>query len=190
MSVKLVVAITGASGAIYGARLLLALKKLRVESFLIVSRAAQLTLKYETGYSLDGLKRLADHVYEEEDMAAPISSGSFKHDGMIIAPCSTKTLSAVANGYEANLVSRAAMVCLKERRRLVLLIRESPFSLIHLKNMTEATLAGAIVVPASPSFYNRPASIEEMVDQVVGRLLDLFGIEHGLTKRWSGPPEG
>lgn len=186
---RFVVAITGASGSIYGVRLLQMMNKIGLESHLIVSRAAMLTLRHETGLEADEVKRMATHSYEEEELDAPVASGSFKHDGMMICPCSTKTLSSIATGYEANLVSRAAMVSLKERRKLLLLIRETPLSYIHIRNMLEASLAGAIIMPASPSFYTKPGSIEEMIDQVAGRVLDVMGVEHEMIKRWKGAKE-
>ncbi|MEM0074780.1 MAG: UbiX family flavin prenyltransferase [Nitrososphaerota archaeon] len=186
---KLVVAITGASGAIYGVRLLYALKTLGIERHVILSKAGEMTLKYETGMDSSSIKELASRYYDESEIDAPISSGSFKTEGMIIAPCSTKSLASIAHGLEINLTSRAAMVTLKERRRLLLLLRETPLTIIHIKNMLAAAEAGAIIMPASPSFYSKPKTIEQMVDQTVGRILDLFGVEHQLVKRWKGKEE-
>jgi len=185
--VRFVVGITGASGAVYGVRVLEMLKELNIESHAIISKAASLTLQFETGKKVDEVKKLASVSYDEEELSAPVASGSFKHDGMMIVPCSTKTLSAIATGYESNLIARAAMVTLKERRRLLLLLRETPLSIIHIKNMLEASNAGAIIMPASPSFYTMPSSVDEMVTQVAGRVLDIMGVEHELIKRWSGP---
>jgi 4-hydroxy-3-polyprenylbenzoate decarboxylase len=184
--VKFVVGITGASGAVYGVRVLEMLKELNIESHAIISRAASLTLQYETGKTVDEVKKLATESYDEEELSAPMASGSFRHDGMMIVPCSTKTLSAIATGYESNLISRAAMVSLKERRKLLLLLRETPLSIIHIKNMLEAATAGAIIMPASPSFYTMPSSVNEMVTQLAGRVLDVMGVEHDMIKRWAG----
>ncbi|MEM0118420.1 MAG: UbiX family flavin prenyltransferase [Conexivisphaerales archaeon] len=183
---KFVVAITGASGSVYGIRVLEMLKELKIETHTIISKAAQLTLTYETGKKMEAVKKLASFFYEEDELDAPMASGSFKHDGMMIVPCSTKTLSAIATGYESNLIARAAMVTLKERRKLLLLLRETPLTIIHIKNMLEAATAGAIIMPASPSFYTMPSSVDEMVSQVAGRVLDVMGVQHELIKRWKG----
>lgn len=183
---KFVVAITGASGAIYGVRVLEMLNKLGIESILIVSKAAALTLYYETGKRVNEVKKLASASYEETELSAPVASGSFKHDGMMIVPCSSKTLAAIASGYESNLIVRAAMVTLKERRKLLLLLRETPLSIIHIRNMMEAANAGAIIMPASPSFYTLPSSVDDMINHIAGRVLDIMGVEHELIKRWKG----
>lgn len=184
---RLVVAITGATGAVYGVRLLRQLAATPgVETHLVVSDAAALTLREEVGLQRRDVEALAHVVHRNRDIGASIASGSFQSDGMIVAPCSMKTLAAVAHGLSDNLIARAADVALKERRRLVLMVRETPLNLAHLRNMTAVTEMGAIVFPPLPSFYQQPRSIEEMVDHTVGRVIDLFGIEHGLAPRWGG----
>ena len=183
---QVIVAITGASGATYGVRLLRALKEAGVAVHLTITPAGEINLKLETGMTADQLSGFAEHVYSSEDLAAPISSGSFPIDGMVIVPCSMKTVAAVANGYSDNLITRAADVTLKERRTLILVPRETPLSQIHLKNMLTLARAGAIILPASPGFYHTPKKIEELVDHVVGRILDSLHIEHALYKRWTG----
>ena len=184
---RLVVAITGATGAVYGVRLLQTLAATPgIETHLVVSDAAALTLHQEAGLQRRQVEALAHVVHKNRDVGAAIASGSFQTDGMVIAPCSMKTLAAVALGLSDNLIARAADVVLKERRRLVLMVRETPFNLAHLRNMTAVTEMGGIVFPPLPSFYHRPASIEEMVDHTVARVLDLFGVEHALAPRWSG----
>ena len=184
---RLIVAITGATGAIYGVRLLQQLSATPgVETHLVVSDAASLTLHQEVGMQKRDVEALAHVVHRNRDVGASIASGSFQTDGMIIAPCSMKTLASVAHGLSDNLVARAADVVLKERRRLVLMVRETPFNLAHLRNMTAVTEMGGIVFPPLPSFYHRPASIDEMVDHTVARVIDLFGIEHALAPRWAG----
>ena len=185
-SKRLIVDITGASGVVYGVRLLRMLQPLdEVETHLVVSDAARLTLRHEMDMDVDQLNVLADNVHEVDDMAAPIASGSFDCAGMVIAPCSMKTLSAVANGFGDNLIARAADVVLKERRRLVLLVRETPLNLAHLRNMQAVTEMGGIVYPPSPAFYCRPLSIEDMVDQTDRRVLELVGIHDNRMARWS-----
>jgi len=184
---RFIVAITGASGAIYGVRALDALRSFAdVESHLVLSPSAARTLREETSLSLDAVRGLADVVHQPKDIGASIASGSFRTEGMMIAPCSVKTLSAIAHSYADGLVARAADVCLKERRRVVLLFRETPLHAGHIDLMAQATRLGAIVMPPVPSFYNRPASIDEMVNQTVGRMLDLFGLESSLITRWTG----
>jgi len=183
---RIVVAMTGASGAIYGIRLLEALRDEPVETHLVMSQWARKTIAWETDYRATAVAKLATVVYAEDEMGAPIASGSFPTDGMVVAPCSMKSLAAIATGYCENLIHRAADVALKERRTLVLLVREAPLSIIHLENMLRAARAGAIVSPPVPAFYARPRSIEEMVDHTVGRLLDHFGVERGLVRRWRG----
>lgn len=183
---RLLVGISGASGAIYGIRLLELLKGSGIETHLIVSRAARLTLSYETDISLADVEALATVVYSEQDVGAACSSGSFKTLGMIVAPCSIKTMAEIASGATSNLVSRAADVCLKERRRLLLLLRETPLHLGHIRSMAAVTEAGAIVYPPVPAFYARPKSLEEMIDHTLGRALDLFDIDLGTVRRWSG----
>jgi 4-hydroxy-3-polyprenylbenzoate decarboxylase len=188
---RLVVAITGATGAVYGVRLLQQLSATPgIETHLVVSDAAVLTLHQETGLQRRDVEALAHVVHKNRDIGASIASGSFQSDGMIIAPCSMKTLASVALGISDNLIARAADVMLKERRRLVLMVRETPFNLAHLRNMTSVTEMGGIVFPPLPSFYHKPASIEEMVDHTVGRVIDLFGIEHALAPRWAGMKPG
>jgi 4-hydroxy-3-polyprenylbenzoate decarboxylase len=184
---RLVVAITGATGAVYGVRLLQHLRQLPgVETHLIVSDAAVLTLHQETGLQRKEVEALAHVVHKQDNVGASIASGSFQTDGMVIAPCSMKTLASVAHGLSDNLIARAADVTLKERRRLVLMVRETPFNLAHLRNMTAVTEMGGIVFPPLPSFYHKPQSIDEMVDHTVARVIDLFGIRHDLAPRWNG----
>jgi 4-hydroxy-3-polyprenylbenzoate decarboxylase len=184
---RIVIAITGATGAVYGVRLLQHLQHLAgIETHLIVSDAAVLTLHQETGLQRREVDALAHVVHKVRDVGASIASGSFQSDGMVIAPCSMKTLASVAHGLSDNLIARAADVVLKERRRLVLMVRETPFNLAHLRNMTAVTEMGGIIFPPLPSFYHNPQSIEEMVDHTVARVIDLFGIEHALAPRWAG----
>ena len=184
---RLIVAITGATGAIYGVRLLQHLQHLPgVETHLLVSDAAVLTLHQETGLQRRDVEAFADVVHKVRDIGASIASGSFQSDGMVVAPCSMRTLASVAHGLSDNLITRAADVVLKERRRLVLMVRETPFNLAHLRNMTAVTEMGGIIYPPLPGFYHKPQSIEEMVDHTVGRVIDLFGIDHALTPRWHG----
>jgi 4-hydroxy-3-polyprenylbenzoate decarboxylase len=184
---RLVVAITGATGAVYGVRLLEKLRAMPdVESHLVLTEAAVLTLHQETGLQKKEVEALADVVYSHREIGAAIASGSFQHEGMVIAPCSMKTLAAVAHAYSDNLVTRAADVTLKERRRLVLMVRETPFNLAHLRNMTAVTEMGGIVFPPLPAFYHRPQSIAEMVDHTAARVLDLFGLEDPSAPRWDG----
>jgi 4-hydroxy-3-polyprenylbenzoate decarboxylase len=182
----LIVGITGASGAIYGFRLLELLRACGVETHLIVSRAAQTTLAYETNLKLADLERLATVVYSNADIGAACSSGSFPTRGMVIVPCSIKTMSEIATGNTANLISRAADVVLKERRRLVLMLRETPFHLGHIRTMAAVTEAGAIIYPPVPAFYALPKTIAEMVDHTLARMLDLFDIDVGKAHRWTG----
>jgi flavin prenyltransferase len=183
---RLVVGITGASGAIYGIRLLERLRELDVETHLVVTSWARVTIEHETGYTLAQAKALADVTYGEGDQAAAISSGSFLTHGMVVAPCSTKTLAAIANGFSHNLVARAADVTLKERRRLVLVVRESPLSAIHLRNMLTLAEMGVSICPPVPAFYNKPASIDDIVDQTVVRVLDQLELNVSTPARWTG----
>ncbi len=183
---KIVLGITGASGAIFGIRTLEALRALEIETHLIVSKWARSTIAHETPMPLEELEKLASIVHHPDNQAAPVSSGSFKTDGMIIAPCSMKTLAAVRAGFGDSLICRAADVHLKERRKLVLLARESPFSEIHLENMLALSRMGAVIFPPIPAFYNRPASVDQIVDHIVGRVLDQFGLDMPGLKRWSG----
>ncbi|HBS34553.1 MAG TPA: 3-octaprenyl-4-hydroxybenzoate carboxy-lyase [Parvularcula sp.] len=183
-SPRIVVAVTGASGVIYGKRCLEALKEAGAETHLIVSKAAEITLRYELGIGAGDLEPLAAVRYAPGDIGAAIASGSFRAEAMIVAPCSIKTMSEIATGVTATLISRAADVMLKERRRLVLMVRETPFHLGHLRTMTALTEMGAIIAPPLPSFYIEPTSVSELVDQSVGRVLDLVGIDSPLTRRW------
>jgi flavin prenyltransferase len=181
---KITVAITGASGVQYGVRLLETLRDLQVETQLIVTKTGQDLLGIETQYSLNYVTSLADKTYEETDLSASISSGSNISNGMVIIPCSMKTLGSIANGISSNLVTRAADVCLKERRQLILVVRETPLSGIHLNNMLKLSNCGAVILPASPGFYTRPTTIEEFIDSLVARVLDLLQLEHSLSQRW------
>jgi 4-hydroxy-3-polyprenylbenzoate decarboxylase len=181
---RMVVGISGASGFIYGVRLLELLRGLDVETHLIISRAALLTMTHETHYKLADVSALAATTHRCDDLAAGIASGSFRTMGMIVAPCSMKTLAEIANGMSLGLISRAADVTLKERRPLVLLARETPLTLAHLRNMTAVTEMGAIVAPPVPAFYTRPQSLEQVIDHTLGRVLDLFGLETGTVTRW------
>lgn len=184
---RLIIAITGASGAIYGLRLLRILNNIEsAETHLVISDAGKLTLQHELGMSPEELSLLADRVYDINDMGATIASGSFRSAGMIVAPCSMRTLSAVAHGYCDNLVTRAADVVLKERRRLVLMARETPLNLAHIRNMEAVTEMGGIIYPPLPAFYCHPVSIDEMVDQTVRRVLELFGITDENLIQWPG----
>ncbi|GAB3662176.1 UbiX family flavin prenyltransferase [Ramlibacter alkalitolerans] len=181
---RLVVGISGASGSIYGLRLLAMLRQLDVESHLVLSNSAQVTLGHESDVGVDELRAMADHSYAQADIGASIASGSFRTLGMVVAPCSIRTLSEIATGVTSSLLTRAADVALKERRRLVLMVRETPLHLGHLRSMAAVTEAGAIVYPPVPAFYARPATLEEMVDQTLGRVLDLFGLESPSVRRW------
>ena len=186
----LIVALTGASGTIYGVRLLQVLKELGVETHGIVTSAAVANLKLEMSLNEEHLDKLCTKMYDERDIGANLASGSFLTQGMVIIPCSTRTLAGVAHGLSDNLVLRAAEVCLKERRKLVLVQRETPLSLIHLRNMVSAAEAGAIILPAMPGFYHRPNDIQALVDHVVGKVLDAFAIQHSLFRRWTGEQAG
>ena len=184
---RLIIAITGATGSVYGVRLLEVLRDLPdIETHLMVSEAGVLNLHQEMDFKRKDVEALADVVHNVRDVGASIASGSFLSDGMIIAPCSMKTLASVAHGMSDNLITRAADVVLKERRRLVLMVRETPFNLAHLRNMTSVTEMGGIIFPPLPGFYQRPQSISEMVDHTVGRVLDMFAVPHQLTPRWQG----
>jgi 4-hydroxy-3-polyprenylbenzoate decarboxylase len=182
--VKLIVGISGATGVIYGVRILELLKQHGAETHLLVTDMGKATIAAETDYTLGYIEKLSTHVHNIRDLAASISSGSFRTDGMIVAPCSVRTLSAVANCANDNLLTRAADVCLKERRKLVLLFRESPLHAGHCQLMLDAVRNGAILMPPAPVFYTRPQSIADLVDQTVGRVLDLWGIEIPGLKRW------
>lgn len=182
----LVVAITGASGVIYGIEMLRVLKELGQETHLILSEAAGLSLSLETKHSIDDIKSLAPVVYSNKDVGAAVASGSFRTRGMIVAPCSIKTLSAIANSFTYNLIVRAADVTLKERRPLVLMVRETPLHKGHLDLMSQAAECGAIILPPMPAFYHRPETIMDIIHQSIGKALDQVGIEHRLFKRWTG----
>jgi len=183
----LIVGITGASGVIYGIRLLEVLSRNKeVETHLIISEAGEKIIRYETDRKVEQVKALADYYYDIHDIGAKLASGSFKRNGMVVAPCSMKTLSALANSYADNLLTRSADVTIKEGKRLVLLLRESPLHLGHLRNMGNLAEMGAIVFPAAPAFYHKPQTIQELIDQVLGKVLDIFDIEHNLSQRWSG----
>ena len=183
---RLIVAISGASGFIYGYRLLQLLQGSDIDVHLVLSRAALITMGAETDLKLSQVTALATQVHKNEDIGACVASGSYKTLGMVIAPCSMKTLAEIANGIGSTLISRAADVMLKERRRLVLMARATPLTLTHLRNMLTVTEMGAIVTPPVPAFYTRPASLDEMVDHSLGRALDLFDIEVNTVKRWQG----
>ena len=186
MPKRLIIGLTGATGTIYGVRLLERLRELDVETHLVISRWAAHTLAHETPYSREHVESLATVVYPPGDMGAAISSGSFKTDGMIIAPCSAKTLAAIAHGFGDNLIHRAADVVLKERRRLLLAVREAPLSDIHLENMLKLSRMGAVILPPVPAFYNHPRTIDDVVDHTVARMLDSFGLEVRDAVRWAG----
>jgi len=181
---RIIIGISGSSGIIYGIRLLEVLKTLSIETHLVVSKAAQLTRAYETDLSAADLKALADVYHPYTDISASIASGSYKTLGMIIAPCSMKSLGEIAHGIAGNLLTRAADVVLKERRRLVLMPRESPLHLGHLQNMVSVTQMGGIICPPIPAFYHKPQNVLELVNESVGRVLDLFDLETGLVRRW------
>ena len=186
MKQRLIVAITGASGTIYGVRILEALKAANIESHLVMSDSAKLTMAAETDYKPGEVEEMADVVHSAKNVGATISSGSFNSMGMVIAPCSIRTLSEIASGVTSSLVSRAADVVLKERRKLVLLVRETPLHAGHLRSMSQVTEYGAIVMPPVPAFYARPQTLDKMVNHTVGRALDLFGIGNSLVTRWGG----
>ena len=187
---RIVVGITGATGAVYAVRLLQRLRESRAETHLVASPAGVLNVHHELGLDRRALEALADTAYSPGDVGAAIASGSFTTDAMIVAPCSMKSLAAIAHGLSDNLLTRAADVTLKERRRLVLMVRETPFNLAHLRNMTAATEMGAVVFPPLPAFYHRPQTIDELVDDTVERVLSMIGIEQAEPKSWSGLPTG
>lgn len=181
---RLIVGISGASGVLYGIRLLGMLRRLSVESHLIISRSAEVTLAHETELKLADIRQMADVCYAAHDIAAPVSSGSFRTLGMVIAPCSIRTMSEIATGVTSSLLSRAADVVLKERRRLVLMVRETPLHLGHLRTLATLAELGAIIAPPVPALYARPPSIEAMIDHTLGRVLDLFDLDCGSLRRW------
>jgi 4-hydroxy-3-polyprenylbenzoate decarboxylase len=181
---ELIIGISGASGVRYGIRLLEILQKTEIRTHLIMTKAAEGIIREETDLSPESVKKSAAFVYDEDDFYAPIASGSYKTAGMIIAPCSMKTLGQIANGISDNLMARAADVCLKEERKLILMTRETPLSLIHLENMVRIKKAGGTILPACPGFYGRPETIDDLFDIMAGRALDLAGIENDVYKRW------
>ncbi len=181
---KLVIGITGSTGAIYGIRLLETLKRLDVETHLIVSKWGEKCISMETGLTFDYVKSLATNISDEKNMASSVSSGTHRIDGMIVAPCSMKTLSAIANGYDDTLVARAAGVTIKESRKLILMVRETPLSAIHLENMLKLARLGIVILPPVTEFYTKPESIDDIINHGVGKCLDQFGLEHDLYPRW------
>jgi 4-hydroxy-3-polyprenylbenzoate decarboxylase len=185
VKVRLIIAITGASGVIYGKRLLEVLQNKKIETHLIISEAAEKIIKHELEVTKEEIEKLASHVYSVDDLTAPIASGSFKTDAMIIIPCSMKTLAGIAHGYAENLILRAADVMLKEKRKLILVPRETPLNIVHLRNMLELAKQGVTIAPAMPAYYHKPKSVSDIVDYVVGKVLDCLEIEHTLFKRWA-----
>lgn len=186
----IIIGITGATGAIYGIRLLEVLSAIKdIETHLVISAAGEKTITHETSWRVGDVKKLASSAYDVDDIDAPIASGSFRRDGMIIAPCTIKTMSAVANSYSENLLVRAADVTLKERKKLVVVVRETPLHLGHLRNMERLTEMGAIILPPMPAFYHQPQTVRDIVDHTVGKMLDVFDIKHNLFRRWSGYKE-
>lgn len=184
---RIIVGISGASGAIYGLRLLEELKKAGVQTHLIISAWARETIRLETDYTIEQAEALAGAIYDPHDQGAAVSSGSYRTDGMVVAPCSMKTLAGIAHGYSDSLLLRAADVCLKEQRKLILLPRETPLNPIHLENMLILARLGVVILPPVPAFYHRPRTAGEIVDQTVGRVLDHLGVEHQLSRRWKEP---
>lgn len=190
MTRRIVVAISGASGAIYGIRALETIRADRdIELHLVVSSGAKATIAYETDRTVDDVMKLADVVHDEKDLAASLASGTFRTDGMLVAPCSIRTMASIANALNDNLIVRAADVHLKERRTLVLMVRETPLNANHLRLMHELTLAGAVILPPVPGFYQKPKTLMDLVDHSVGKALDQLGVEHALFERWSGIKE-
>ncbi len=181
---KLVIGLTGSSGILYGVRILEVLKEYSINVHLIMSEWAKKCLSLETDYDLNFVKSLAENYSDDLNMASSVSSGTHRTDGMIIIPCSMKTLSSIANGYEGSLISRAAGVTMKESRKLVIVPRETPLTSIHLENMLKLSRAGVVILPAMPGFYNRPKTVDEIINHLIGKCLDQFGIEHKLFKRW------
>jgi len=181
---RLIVAITGATGAIYGIEILRELKKQNIESHLIISKWARVTIELETDYSVEEIVNMADFHYDEDNLAAAISSGSFQCDGMIVAPCSMKTLAGIAHGFTDDLIIRAADVSIKEKRKLVLMVRETPLNPIHLENMLKLSQIGVIISPPVPAFYAQPNSLDEMIHHTIGRVLDQLGVHMDTIKRW------
>lgn len=180
----LIIGITGASGAIYGVRLLEVLNKLQIKTHLIMSNWGTRTIQLETSYSLEDVKGLATVTYERDNLAARVASGSFRTAGMVVAPCSMKTLAGIASGYSDNLITRAADITIKEGKKLILLPRETPLSPIHLENMLKLAKLGVVMMPPLPAFYNLPKTLDDIIDHTVGRVLDHLQIQHQLVKRW------
>ena len=189
MTKKIIVGISGASGAIYGIKILEALKKQGVETHLVISTWGEYTIKEETSYTLEDVKALATKCYDEKDMAAKISSGSFQIDGMVVVPCSMKTLAGIVSGFSDDLIMRAADVSLKERRKVILAVRETPLSRIHIENMLKATDAGAMIMPPVPAFYIKPESLDEIIEQSIARIMDHLGVPLPNVKRWRADDE-
>jgi 4-hydroxy-3-polyprenylbenzoate decarboxylase len=186
----LIIGITGASGVIYGIRLLEVLSTRKdIETHLLISKAGEINITYETSWQIEDIKALADFSYDINDMGARLASGSFKSDGMIVIPCTIKTMSALANSYSDNLLTRAGDVALKERRKLILVVRETPLHLGHIRNMERLSEMGAIILPPVPSFYHRPKTIQDIINHTLGKILDILGIEHNLFPRWPGLPD-
>lgn len=183
---RLVVGITGASGAIYGKRLLDVLRNKKIETHLIISRAAEKVIEHELEIAKRDMEKIATYAYKVDDLSAPILSGSFKTNGMVVIPCSMKTLAGILHGYSDNLILRAADVTLKEKRRLVLVPRETPLNIVHLRNMLELAKQGVIILPAMPAYYHKPENVGSLAEYVVGKVLDVLEIEHALFKRWQG----
>jgi 4-hydroxy-3-polyprenylbenzoate decarboxylase len=183
-NLKIVVGLTGSSGVIYGVRFLQALFKLGIETHLVLSKWARKNIEIETDERIDEILKIVSHSYNETDMAAAISSGSFRTNGMVIIPCSMKTMSSIANGYDDNLISRAASVTIKENRKLVIVPRETPLSKIHLSNMLKLSEIGVIILPAMPGFYHKPKTIEDLIAHIIGKTLDQFEIKNNAFTRW------
>lgn len=181
---RMIVAMSGASGVIYGVRLLQVLKDKKIETHFTLTNWAEKNIEFETDFTVEQVKKIATYTYDVNDLSAPIASGSFPSSGMVIIPCSTKTLAAIANGYSQNLIHRSAEVMLKERRPLIVCPRETPLNLIHLENMLKLAKAGATIFPLTPPFYHKPRTIDDLINQVVGKILDLFKIEFKLFKHW------
>jgi flavin prenyltransferase len=183
----LIIGITGATGVIYGIRLLEVLSEIHeVETHLVISEAGEMTIKYETNRTIADIRKMANYSYNIHDVGARISSGSFQRDGMIIAPCTVKSMSALANSYTENLIIRAGDVTLKERKKVLLMVRETPLHLGHLRNMERLTEMGAIIMPPVPAFYHKPKTTQDIIDHTIGKMLDMFGVKHDLFSRWSG----
>ncbi|VFJ13056.1 putative UbiX-like flavin prenyltransferase [Candidatus Nitrosocosmicus franklandus] len=189
-NLKLVVGITGSSGVIYGIRFLQALSNLGIETHLVLSKWAKKNIQIETDEVIDEILKIVSYSYDETDMSAAISSGSYKTNGMVIIPCSMKTMSSIANGYDDNLISRAASVTIKENRKLVIVPRETPLSTIHLSNMLRLSENGVIILPAMPGFYHKPKTIDDLISHIIGKTLDQFGINNNVFNRWDPNENG